>query len=348
MSAHSLRDRIIVHRLVRLAGAVVCALACAWASPAVAAVWTAPVPGCSIIAAYGSTYSGCVHRGVDLAACPGEVVSSPVSGAVVFAGRVPADGGGTCNAVTIELSSGERVSLLPLDELWVSEGTQVAASEQLGSLAASGDDSSARSHLHLSYRRDGVYLDPTALLPGAATGSEAADGQEAELPPVADTEPIAATPEAGSAIVAPAQATSGANAAASDTPAVATSVSLATAGAPSVVRQGEVQQSAAVEGDLVRGAASAAAAGGAVSAAAGPISNAGASSRLMEAAGVPAASALAPPRITAGSVPGVLASLSTGAFAVSTTSSLPALLGGVCIAALSAVALRRRLSAVES
>jgi len=319
-------------------GAVVCAVACAWASPAVAAVWAAPVPGCSIITAYGSTYRGCIHRGVDLAAESGQAVSSPASGTIVFAGSVPADGGGTCNAVTVELASGERVSLLPLAELWVNEGMRVVASEQLGSLAASGDDSSARSHLHLSLRRDGAYLDPTALLPGALPGSEATSEWEAEASPVVDVEPVVAMPEVGAAIVPAVSAAAVGAPATSGAAATTTSASVTEAPTLAISEDGGTQQSTAAAG---------AEAGDVLLAAAAIGSEPRVSPQVIEAAEIPRVSALAPPRITAGSVPGVLASLSAGALAVSTTRSLPALLGGVCIAALSAVALRRRLSAVE-
>jgi len=127
--------------------------------------WTSPVDGAEIITPYAAVYAGKTHRGVDIAAAAGSAVGAPADGQVVFAGRVPADGGGTCGAVTIELADGLRVSCLPLAEVFVGQGVRVSASEAVGILAASGDDSSPEPHLHLGLRRGDEYLDPTGLLP---------------------------------------------------------------------------------------------------------------------------------------------------------------------------------------
>ena len=186
-------------------------LALATMTPALAAGgWTSPVDGTRIITPYAAVYAGKAHRGVDLVAAAGSSVAAPMDGQVVFAGRVPADGGGTCGAVTIELAEGLRVSYLPLAEVFVGQGTQVSAGEPVGTLAASGDDSSSEPHLHLGLRRGVEYLDPTGFLPGselvepactpglpagtAGSGTTRGDGPPARPNAVADP------------VVAPAQA----------------------------------------------------------------------------------------------------------------------------------------------
>lgn len=124
-----------------------------------------PASAAEVALGYGVPYSGGTHRGVDVALAAGADIESPVSGTVLFAGSVPADGGGTCTAVTIQTSDGLRVSLLPLSGASVSQGTAVVAGDEVGVLAGAGDDSCAVTHLHMSLRRGDAYLDPTALLP---------------------------------------------------------------------------------------------------------------------------------------------------------------------------------------
>lgn len=131
------------------------------------ALWAAPVADCSITLPYAASYQGRTHHGVDLAAPACAEVRTPVDGTVVFAGQVPADGGGSCWAVTLETGEGLRISLLPLDSTRVSAGGSVTAGEPVGALAAAGDDSGSEAHLHLSLRKGEAYLDPTAFLPTA-------------------------------------------------------------------------------------------------------------------------------------------------------------------------------------
>ena len=136
------------------------------ASAAHAAGWSAPVDGCTVMLAFGDRYGGVTHRGVDLAAPPGAEVRTPALGTVTFAGWVPADGGGTCGAVTVDIGGGLRVSLLPLGAVFVTAGNALEAGEVVGLLAASGDDSSAAPHLHLGLRQGDTYIDPGPYLPG--------------------------------------------------------------------------------------------------------------------------------------------------------------------------------------
>lgn len=166
------------------------------------AVWTAPLSEWAIATPYGAPCQSGTHRGVDLAASAGAHVMTPCAGAVVFAGQVPADGGGTCGAVTIQTDEGLRVSMLPLAELWVSQGCEVGAGDQLGTLAATGDDSSPSPHLHIGLRRGEVYLDPTSLLPPVAAAPIAVSSPPP--PPASPTAPAAGSGSGGGVICTPA------------------------------------------------------------------------------------------------------------------------------------------------
>jgi len=160
-------------------------------SAAYASVWCAPVTGCAVVTAYGESYAGVTHRGVDLRADAGAEASAPAAGSVTFAGRVPADGGGTCGAVTVDIGDGLRVSLLPLDEVFVTAGDQIAAGEVVGTVASTGDSSHPEPHLHVGLRRNDVYVDPTGFLPGAVAvpdgGADAPDASGSVEPLAPDT-----------------------------------------------------------------------------------------------------------------------------------------------------------------
>lgn len=144
-----------------------------WSGTAWAA-WVSPLSdGWELCTPYGASCPGGTHRGIDLTAVEGSTVLAPASGTVGFAGPVPADGGGTCIAVTLEMPDGLRISMMPLADACVSAGGTVNAGEQLGTLAASGDDSSPNVHLHLGLRRGDTYLDPASLLPVIEQTSQA-------------------------------------------------------------------------------------------------------------------------------------------------------------------------------
>lgn len=167
-------------------------------SPAWAADWSPPVSGASITVPFGAAGPGGVHRGVDMPAEPGAPVRTPSVGTVLFAGVVPADGGGTCGAVTIQTPDGYRVSLLPLDGVQVSEGAAVQAGDTVGRLAASGDDSSDAPHLHLGLRNGDQYVDPSPMLSFGGQ-DESGSPSGAELPaPVPTGGSPASAPAGGS------------------------------------------------------------------------------------------------------------------------------------------------------
>lgn len=127
--------------------------------------WTLPAGTGEVLLPYAAAYPAGTHRGIDLGACGGDAVRAPSAGIVAFAGSVPADGGGSCIAISIELPDGLRVSLLPLAAVDVATGDSVAPGDVLGVLRANGDDSSSATHLHLGVRRGNAYLDPGAWLP---------------------------------------------------------------------------------------------------------------------------------------------------------------------------------------
>lgn len=153
---------------------VVCLALMAAGCPAWAAGWSLPVDGAAIGLSFGAAYPGGMHRGIDLPAEAGVRVCSPAAGTVTFAGAVPADGGGTCDAVTIQTADGLRISLLPLDGVYVQAGQTVASGEATGRLAASGDDSLEVPHLHLGLRDGDRYIDPSPMLPTADAPSPVA------------------------------------------------------------------------------------------------------------------------------------------------------------------------------
>jgi len=104
------------------------------------------------------------HRGVDIQAEPGDEVRACVTGAVVFAGRVPAGEGASTIAVTIQQDDGSRLTCMPLEEVCVSEGERVEPGAAIGLLATNGDPSSESPHLHVSHRVGSRYTDPMGVL----------------------------------------------------------------------------------------------------------------------------------------------------------------------------------------
>ncbi|MDO8846906.1 MAG: M23 family metallopeptidase [Coriobacteriia bacterium] len=171
-----------------IAAAVLLALL-AHVTGAHASEWQPPIEGGVMLLGFGAVYPGGMHRGVDIRATAGALVTSPAAGVVAFAGQVPADGGGTCGAVTVELADGRRMSLLPFDGMTVTTGDAVSAGDALGHAAASGDDSSSEAHLHVGLRSGDLYLDPGEL---TAVGPVSA-----EVPAAVP----AATPDSGQTVL---------------------------------------------------------------------------------------------------------------------------------------------------
>ncbi len=168
-----------------------------------------PLEGPSeVLLGFGVRYAGpdgssATHHGIDLAADPGSRVRVIRAGTVTFAGSVPASGGGTMRAVTVD-SGDVRISYLPLIDVSVSAGQAVEAGSLLGLVAASGDGSSERPHLHIGARVGTLYVDPATYLspPVPGVGVEAEPVSEgvvvetvpAALPRSAGTPAAASTP----------------------------------------------------------------------------------------------------------------------------------------------------------
>lgn len=104
------------------------------------------------------------HRGVDLAASPGQAVLAPVDGVVVAAGRVAGRG-----VVSIRSGSGWRATLEPVDPS-VRAGDVVVRGQVVASVSAGteGSHCGSTSCLHWGVRTgtgsNAAYRDPLALL----------------------------------------------------------------------------------------------------------------------------------------------------------------------------------------
>jgi hypothetical protein len=102
----------------------------------------------------GDPFAAGRHRGVDLAAFPGEPVRSACAGRVVFAGTAGSSG------PTVSVRCGAwRVAYLPLSSLAVRRGARVHRGARLGTAAAAGP----HAGLHVGVRREGsrwAYVDP--------------------------------------------------------------------------------------------------------------------------------------------------------------------------------------------
>lgn len=123
--------------------------------------YTTPVPGV-VIQGFDlpATTFGAGHRGVDLAAGPGDPVGSAGDGRVVFAGAVAGD-----VWVSIVHADGITTSYGPMVDLRVRIGQDVLAAEVLGRLATGGHGTDHRdAGLHWGARIGSRYVDPMSLL----------------------------------------------------------------------------------------------------------------------------------------------------------------------------------------
>lgn len=93
------------------------------------------------------------HRGVALAAAPGQAVRAALPGTVSFSGEVARRGW-----VTVDHGAGLRTTYGWVDDRRVARGARVAAGDALGSLDP------ARPYLHWGARLYGTYIDPLLLL----------------------------------------------------------------------------------------------------------------------------------------------------------------------------------------
>jgi murein DD-endopeptidase MepM/ murein hydrolase activator NlpD len=114
----------------------------------------APVPG-AVVRDFvpPPTQYAAGHRGVDLAASPGEPVVAAMGGRITFAGPVALVGW-----VTVDHGGGLSTTYGPLQPRAVIAGQSVARGTLLGFLAPHA------VHLDWGARLDGEYIDPLALL----------------------------------------------------------------------------------------------------------------------------------------------------------------------------------------
>ncbi|PXY28332.1 peptidase [Prauserella muralis] len=101
---------------------------------------------------------GAGHRGVDLAARPGQDVLAAGTGFVVFAGTLAGRG-----VVSIEHDGGLRTTYEPVAPT-VAAGEQVYEGQVIGTVAAGHAGCAAAACLHWGVRRGEEYLDPLRLV----------------------------------------------------------------------------------------------------------------------------------------------------------------------------------------
>ena len=124
--------------------------------------WQPPVPG-EVVRAYRPPERsfGPGHRGVDLAASPGDLVRSPATGVLLLAGPI----GGRPVLVVLD-GQGRRATLEPVVAL-VGEGDAVEAGAVVGRVGRGGHCDGRCVHLGARLDEPGepaAYLPPLALL----------------------------------------------------------------------------------------------------------------------------------------------------------------------------------------
>lgn len=131
-----------------------CLLMLLGAPPAMPSNAVRPVPG-SVIHEFAppAIPFGAGHRGVDLAAAPGEDVRSVLPGLVTFSGLVAGK-----SWVTVRHSADLETTYGDLDPRLVAAGDRVESGRVLGRLAPTAN------HLDWGARLEGVYVDPLSLL----------------------------------------------------------------------------------------------------------------------------------------------------------------------------------------
>ncbi|RVW03775.1 M23 family metallopeptidase [Rhodococcus spongiicola] len=98
------------------------------------------------------------HRGVDLAAAPGQRVLAAGAGTVVFAGAVAGR-----PVVSVDHPGGLRTTYEPVEPS-VTAGRRVGRGDLLGTVIVGHPECAATACLHWGLRRDREYLDPLPLV----------------------------------------------------------------------------------------------------------------------------------------------------------------------------------------
>jgi murein DD-endopeptidase MepM/ murein hydrolase activator NlpD len=164
------RSAPLVLALVVLLGGVASPVAGGVAQPPAAAIavpealraslaW--PVPRAAVLGAFAapSTRWGAGHRGIDVAAVPGEVVVAATAGTVTFSGVVV-----DRPVVTVRMAGVPQEVLVTVEPVRpsVAEGDVVDRGQAIGVLEAGHRPCGAC--IHLGVRIDGAYANPMALL----------------------------------------------------------------------------------------------------------------------------------------------------------------------------------------
>jgi murein DD-endopeptidase MepM/ murein hydrolase activator NlpD len=147
--------------LVRLLAVLLAAVVVLPAGPAVAATgWEPPLAGEPVVLrdfrAPAQRWSP-GHRGVDLEAAPGQVVTAPADGVVAYAGVVVDRG-----VLAIAHAGDLRTSYEPVTSLVVA-GQRVRRGQAVARVTVPGHCAPAVC-LHWGARRNGTYVDPLTLL----------------------------------------------------------------------------------------------------------------------------------------------------------------------------------------
>lgn len=153
---------------VTLAAVTLAVLAPASVAPAAPAVmpphaaavtYVAPVPP-RVVRPFEApaTPFGPGHRGVDLAARPGEAVHAAGTGVVSFAGSVAGRG-----VVVVQHSDGVSTEYEPVTAA-VARGASVRTGQVIGHVHGRHGACAPSGCLHWGARRDGAYFDPLLLL----------------------------------------------------------------------------------------------------------------------------------------------------------------------------------------
>lgn len=106
---------------------------------------------------------GAGHRGVDLAASPGQDVLAAGPGVVVFSGYLAGRG-----VVSVDHDGGLRTTYEPVLPT-VAQGDQVYGGQVIGTVLAGHPGCPVDACLHWGVRRGEEYLDPLTLVPAPRT-----------------------------------------------------------------------------------------------------------------------------------------------------------------------------------
>ncbi|MDQ4037427.1 MAG: M23 family metallopeptidase [Actinomycetota bacterium] len=126
-----------------------------------AADWVAPLPEpLTVTKAFDppETPYGSGHRGVDLAASPGQAIRAAGPGTVVYAGPLAGRG-----VVSLQHADGLRTTYEPV-QASLASGVQVGLGQVIGTVQAGHAGCPAAACLHWGLKRAEVYLDPLLLL----------------------------------------------------------------------------------------------------------------------------------------------------------------------------------------